>query len=159
MLRDSSMSADATLKYFALGAVATAFLFFGLFLHIVAYGSVDYSTIGFFISRAYIKQSTFASLTTVHYAAFFCVITTFLFKLGVYPYHFYLADVYESVRFETLILITIPVKFVTYFAMLNYMDTLGHLSTILQPFFVFIGLGSVLTGSYGAFKQQRLRSF
>lgn len=43
--------------------------------------------------------------------------------------------------------------------MLNYMDTLGHLSTILQPFFVFIGLGSVLTGSYGAFKQQRLRSF
>lgn len=158
MLRDSTASADATLKYFALGAVATSFLFFGIFLHAVCYGSVDYSSISFLIARNY-NTSGVLAFSTLQAFAFLCVFTAFLFKLGVYPYHFYLADVYEGVRLETLVIITIPVKFVVFFAMLNYFETLWCLTSLVQPLLSFIGLGAVITGSYGAFHQQRLRTF
>lgn len=159
MLRESTFSADATLKYFALGAAATASLFVGIFLHILAYGSAEYSTMGFLISRTLTCSILVNSLTWVHILAFILVLSSFLFKLGVYPYHFYLVDIYEGVRLESLVIITIPVKLATYFALLNFLDALGYLQVATQPLFVLIGLGSVLTGTYGAYLQNKLRCF
>lgn len=159
MLRDSLFSADATLKYFALGAAATVLLFIGIFLHVFSYGSVEYSTIGFLLSRVFVYSAEGDFLTWVHVLAFICVLTAFLFKLGVYPYHYYLVDIYEGVRLETLAVITVPVKIATYFALLNYIGILSYLQGLIQPLFIFVGFGSVLSGSFGAYLQPKLRSF
>lgn len=156
MLQGSRYSIEAATKYFLLGAASTGLLFFGVFLHFVEYGSVGYSTFSFLISSG-ISALPVLSLTQL--VAFICVLTAFLFKLGVYPFHFYLTAVYGGVRYDMLGIITLPVKCITYFAMLNFVQSYGYAAVTFHSGFVFLGLGSLFMGAYGAYLQQKLRSF
>lgn len=156
MLQGSRYSVEAATKYFLLGAASTGLLFFGVFLHFVEYGSISYSTFSFIISSG---LTALPILSTTQIVAFTCVLAAFLFKLGVYPFHFYLTAVYDGVRYDTLGIITLPVKCVVYFAMLNFIQSYGYAAVTFQSGFVFLGLGSLFMGSYGAYLQQKLRSF
>lgn len=132
-------------------------MFFGIFLHVVEYGSVNYCDFNFLISRNLAYCLPELSLTQGLAATF--ILISFFFKLGVYPFHFYLGDVYEGVRYETLAVITLPVKFATYFAMLDFVASYGYASVIFQQLFTALGLSSLIIGTYGAFTQQKLRRF
>lgn len=88
-----------------------------------------------------------------------CVFIAFLFKLGAYPFHFYLPSMYEGTDYRTLGVITIPVKWFTFLAMLKFIAVYGTVSVTFAYFLVALGFGSLFFGSYGLYAQNRLRSF
>lgn len=103
----TSYAAETVVKYFLVGAVTTGLVFFGLFLHFVQYGSVFYSSIEFLINSNFVSMPV---LSTAQSVAFLLVLVAFLFKLGAYPFHFYLPAMYEGIELEALGVVTIPVK-------------------------------------------------
>jgi NADH-quinone oxidoreductase subunit N len=93
--RRSALAAEAALKYFLLGAFATAFLLYGMALIYGATGSTDIGVIG--------SQLTFAAApgVTLTGSPMFVIglammIVGFGFKVAAVPFHMYTPDVYEG---------------------------------------------------------------
>jgi len=87
--RRSSRGAEASLKYFLLGAFSTGFLLYGIALIYGATGSTDITTIGTVVTGA-----TFGSPMLL--AGIALLIVGFCFKVAAVPFHMWTPDVYEG---------------------------------------------------------------
>ena len=88
--RDSAHSIEASLKYFLLGAFATAILLMGMALHWGSTGSLALSSL----------NPTPTAVVALHpllaQAGFWLVMAGLAFKVSIVPFHFWTADVYEG---------------------------------------------------------------
>lgn len=90
LLSGSARSAESSLKYFLLGAFATAFLLYGMALVYGATGLIDVASIA-----EYMKPSQF-SLTPVFMIGLAMLVVGFGFKTASVPFHMWTPDVYEG---------------------------------------------------------------
>ncbi len=90
LLAGNLKSAEASFKYFLLGAFATAFLLYGMAFIYAATGSLDISEIG-----EYVVSGTFY-LTPMFMAGVAFLIVGFGFKTASVPFHMWTPDVYEG---------------------------------------------------------------
>lgn len=91
MHRKSPMSAEAALKYFLLGGGASAVMLYGASLLYGATGSLDASVIGTVFQTLWTgKLPVLAIIGIVLFAV------GFLFKLGAFPFHVWIPDVYTG---------------------------------------------------------------
>ncbi|CAM9222384.1 unnamed protein product [Sphacelaria rigidula] len=101
--KDSGFSAEASLKYFILGSLASTFYLFGASL---IYFSTGTTNLG---SLCLLLDSMSTAPSTILYIGFLFLGSALLFKLGVAPYHFWVADVYEGVpSLVSLIFASVP---------------------------------------------------
>ena len=98
--RDSGVSAEAAMKYFVLGAIASGALLYGMSLIYGLTGTLDLTQIA-------VRLSTPSSLGVVMGLAF--IVVAVAFKLGAVPFHMWLPDVYEGAPTSvTLFIGTVP---------------------------------------------------
>ncbi len=86
--RQSRRSTEAALKYFLMGAFATAFLLYGIALVYGAIGSTDLGIIG-------ARVSAYASDPLLITGIFF-ILVAFGFKVAAFPFHMWTPDAYEG---------------------------------------------------------------
>lgn len=153
------LTTEAGIKYFSLGALASGFLLFGI--------SIIYGNIGTlnFINLKQILDLSFnydiiLSTNILNCLGLIFLISGFLFKLGTFPYHMGLLDVYEgSPLVITLYLISV-VKFgllVVFFKLLMFVFYAIH--SIWSPILALFAIGSMIFGSVAAIFQQRVKRF
>ena len=105
--RDSGLSAEAAMKYFVLGAIASGALLYGMSLIYGLTGTLDLAEIA-------VRLSTPSSLGVVMGLVF--IVVAVAFKLGAVPFHMWLPDVYEGAPTSvTLFIGTVPK--IAYFAL------------------------------------------
>jgi NADH-quinone oxidoreductase subunit N len=105
--RDSGISAEAAMKYFVLGAIASGSLLYGMSLIYGLTGTLDLSEIA-------VRLNTPSSLGVVMGIVF--IVVAVAFKLGAVPFHMWLPDVYEGAPTSvTLFIGTVPK--IAYFAL------------------------------------------
>jgi len=85
--RYSTLSAEAGIKYFVLGAVASAFILFGIGLLYGAYGTINFID----LELLWPEHSFLVTLLGLTF-----LLAGLFFKLGLAPFHIWLADVYEG---------------------------------------------------------------
>src|SRR6185437_15859328 len=88
--RRSAKAAEASLKYFLLGAFSTGFLLYGIALIYGATGSTDLATIGTKVTGATIGSAPML-LTGIA-----LLLVGFGFKVAAVPFHMWTPDVYEG---------------------------------------------------------------
>ena len=88
--RRSAKSAEASLKYFLLGAFSTGFLLYGIALIYGATGSTDLATIGTKVTGATIASAPMLL------AGIALLLVGFGFKVAAVPFHMWTPDVYEG---------------------------------------------------------------
>src|SRR6185437_1707490 len=88
--RRRAKAAEASLKYFLLGAFSTGFLLYGIALIYGATGSTDLATIG-----AKVTGATIASAPTL-LTGIALLLVCFGFKVAPVPFHMWTPDVYEG---------------------------------------------------------------
>ena len=93
--------AEAALKYFVLGAFATAFLLYGIALFWGATGATSYAG----ITAALPHAPGLAVLGAVTF-----LIVAFGFKVGMVPFHFWAPDVYQGSPTVVTALMTVGIK-------------------------------------------------
>ena len=137
--RTSIKSSEAGLKYFMLGAISSGFYLLSLVLLFLYGFSLNIKDILFF-SEDYI---TFISMTLI------CL--SMCFKLSLFPFHFWIPDIYEGSSWDILMLIStlpkISVICITIQILIN--------SSILLSF----SLLSIGIGTLGALNQSKLKRF
>lgn len=145
---------EAATKYFTAGALSSGLLLFGFF-------SFYYSSQTLFIN----SLDLFSNLReeNINYFNFLGLISFFLgifFKLSIFPCHLWAPDVYDGSSFIVTGFLMTIVKIAIFFFLIYFLLTaLKPLYFIWSPVFIFSGFISVITGTFGALYQNRLKRF
>ena len=152
--RESSRGLEASIKYFVLGAIASALLLFGMSFVYGITGQLDITDIAQYLSTH--------DFSTIEYKfLLICLVlmsATFLFKLGAAPFNMWLPDVYEGAPNAVAnIVATIPK--VAAFAMLINILFVGfpELKSSWLYLFRVIGIMSIFFGSLVALSQTNIK--
>lgn len=109
--RDSAKSAEAGLKYFVLGALASGLLLFGISLVYGYTGSIDFGTIGGTLG---------AELSLGAIIGMVFIVAGLAFKISAAPFHMWTPDVYEGA----------PTSVTAFFAMVPKLAAIALLSRL-----------------------------
>ncbi|MBK2239438.1 NADH-quinone oxidoreductase subunit N, partial [Francisella tularensis] len=152
--RDSGKGLEAAIKYFVLGAIASALLLFGMSFVYGMTGKLDITEIANVLAHG-----NFAGLQQQFLLVYLVMmIATFLFKLGAFPFHMWLPDVYQGAPNAVAnIVATIPK--VAAFAMLVNILFVGFPSLKDSWIYLFriIGILSIFFGSLVALSQTNVK--
>jgi NADH:ubiquinone oxidoreductase subunit 2 (subunit N) len=99
---------------------------FGIALMYVAVGTLDIYEIAKFLFFSY-------QLNYLFFISLFFILISFFFKIGLFPFHFYIVDLYKTVSFYAIIVFSTLPKFVYFY----FISTFVKLFLDLQFFVVF----------------------
>lgn len=139
--RDSALSSEAGLKYFILGALATALYLYGASLIYGFIGTTEFQGL----------KSAFGQIEEFHPAlmiGFVFILVSFAFKLSLVPFHMWTPDVYEGSPTPVTVLLVSAPK-VAAFALILQILHQTFVSFYALWSLLFVGL-SVLSMTIGA---------
>jgi len=160
IIRTSEFSVESGLKYFILGAFASAFLLFGFALIYNFTGLTNLSDLSIFFA-GYFPETYSTSLTLGISLSIFCIFTSLLFKLGAAPFHFWLPDVYEGAPTSVTAWFALLPKLVILSLLIRFIYfTFGDFNFFYLIFYlVFCTFCSSIVGTFGAFSQDKWKRF
>jgi NADH-quinone oxidoreductase subunit N len=120
LLRENVRSVEASLKYFLLGAFATAFLLYGMALIYGSTGLLDIMRLG-----AFVQASAFKA-TPMFLMGMAFLIVGFGFKIAAVPFHMWTPDVYEGAPTSITAFMATGVKLAAFAAFLRVFYTAFH---------------------------------
>jgi len=147
--RDSGISAEAAMKYFVLGAIASGALLYGMSLIYGLTGTLD-------LGELAVRLSTPTSLGVVMGVVF--IVVAVAFKLGAVPFHMWLPDVYEGAPTSvTLFIGTVPK--IAYFALALRLlaQGLGGLTLEWTQMLAILAVLTLVVGNVVAIVQTNLK--
>lgn len=150
--RDSGFSAEAGLKYFILGSLASVFFLFGSSLVYLAMGSTNLGS----LSLLFDDLSSFSAITCV---GLLCIASSLLFKLGSAPYHMWVIDVYEGAPTVVSLLFASAPKLAVFVVLLRLVFISGWslFSGVWESLFFGCGLLSLFFGCFGGLGEIKLK--
>lgn len=155
--RNSEFSTEAGLKYFILGAFASAFLLVGSVLVYHTTGLTNLNALAKLLSGITLDNSVILTVTIL---GVFFILTAFLFKLNVAPFHFWSPDVYDGAPLAaTAIFSFLPKIALTSLILKLVLITFFDVFSITQIFLLFTCLISAVVGFFGAFSQIKWKRF
>ena len=137
------------IKYFILGTIITCFMLLGISLIYGFAGSIEYEKIK--IAAINYKSSGLA-------LGIVLVILGLMFKLGLAPLHFWIADVYQGTNILTVIFFTLISKLSSFIVLCNLLEFAIDVDRklITQIIGVF-AVSSIIVGAVGGLKQFYLK--
>lgn len=149
--RDNQRSAEAGLKYFVLGSLASGMILFGISLVYGFTGTIDFNELGAFFSHP-------ADVSRAVIVGLIMVMVGFCFKISAAPFHMWAPDVYEGAPTPvTAFFATAPkVAAFALFARLLY-QPFAALHDQWQQILIATSLLSIITGSLAAIMQTNIK--
>jgi NADH-quinone oxidoreductase subunit N len=134
----SNFGIEIAYKYFLQSSYATLIGLFGVSIIYIKTGTLFLSELGFII--------TSYSIDNLLIFSFLLIFITFFFKLGLFPLHNWVADLYQNAHLATVTFIgTIPK--IVYIYIFFEIYSIIHQSHFIFFFIIFIGFLSVIYGS------------
>ena len=148
---DKPKCSEASFKYFTLGAIASSVLIYGI---AYVWGITGTMT----ISELALRIQSLTGNPTLLVMALVFVFTAFAFKLGLFPFHFWVPDVYQAAPSTLVAWMSGLVKVAVLAFMLRFLVEL-RLFEALQwaNVILFLGVISMLWGSLAALVQKDLK--
>lgn len=147
--RTDGRSAEAGLKYFVLGALASGILLFGMSLLYGFTGSTSFATIGTVLTGE-------ISLGMIFGVVF--VLSGLAFKISAAPFHMWTPDVYEGAPTPvTAFFASAPKVAATALTIRVVTEAFGQQPMVWQQIIIVIALMSIIIGAVGAIGQQNLK--
>lgn len=148
-LRTDERSAEAGLKYFVLGALASGILLFGMSL---TYGFAG--TTGF----EGIRAATAGGMSLGMVVAVTFVLAGLAFKISAVPFHMWTPDVYEGATTPvTLFFASAPKVAAMALTMRVALVAFGAQAHAWQQIVIFAALASIIVGALGAIGQANIK--
>ncbi len=148
-LRSDDRSAEAGLKYFVLGALASGILLFGISL---TYGFTGTT------SFAGVSAALDGNLATGALFGLTFVLAGLAFKISAVPFHMWTPDVYEGAPTPvTTFFATAPKVAALALTMRVALDAFGTQAQAWQQIVIFAALASIVIGALGAIGQQNIK--
>ncbi|MCS7076353.1 MAG: NADH-quinone oxidoreductase subunit N [Bacteroidia bacterium] len=137
---------EAGIKYFLLGAFASAFLLYGIALIYGASGSTNYSK----MNMALLHYSP------LFYAGIGLILIGFLFKVSAFPFHFWTPDVYQGSPTPLVGFMSTASKSASFWGMMLFivaMSAVPKINLMLQA----VSILTMIWGNFMAIRQMNLK--
>lgn len=149
--RDHTVSTEAAMKYFVLGAMASGFLLYGLSMMYGATGSLDIGTVFKLVGSGQVKHQVLV------FGLVF-IVAGLAFKLGAAPFHMWIPDVYQGAPTAvTLIIGSAPELAAFAIAIRLLVEGMLPLAIDWQQMLVVLAVFSLLIGNLAAIAQTNLK--
>lgn len=157
----NSYSIEMTLKYFISGAIITIFLLISVLFYFIEYFNFSHLISNYVTLYNYNildLNYNFIIFSKIQKYFYITILTALIFKLGAFPFHFYLLELYESLCVQkSMFSYTILLKVIVFFTLVRIISNFWFLNDILLNLFTYSGLGSLIISSVSSIKQLRLR--
>lgn len=151
MQRDSEAPAEAAMKYFVLGALASGFLLYGMSMVYGATGTLEIDK----VAGAVLSDSSNKVLLVF---GLVFIVSAVAFKLGAVPYHMWVPDVYHGAPTAITLLIGTAPEFAAFAMLLRLLGgALGGAEVDWQGMLVVLTVLSVTLGHVVAIAQTNLK--
>ena len=148
-LKPDERSAEAGLKYFVLGALASGILLFGMSLTYGFTGTINFAG----ISAALQGGVTTGALFGITF-----VLAGLAFKISAVPFHMWTPDVYEGAPTPvTTLFASAPKVAALALTMRVALEAFGSQVEMWRPIVIVAALASVLVGALGAIGQSNIK--
>ena len=149
--RERVRSAEAGLKYFVLGALASGLLLYGISLVYGFGGSMQFASLGRALGgSAPVPPGLLVGLVFV--------IAGLVFKLSAAPFHMWTPDVYEGAPSSVTAFMSTAPKVAPFAALLRFLiDGAGHAGTQWQLIIEIVAIASMVVGSLAAIGQTSIK--
>jgi NADH-quinone oxidoreductase subunit N len=148
-LRDDERSAEAGLKYFVLGALASGILLFGMSLVYGFTGTTSFEG----VRAALTGQMSMGALFGMIF-----MLAGLCFKIAAVPFHMWTPDVYEGAPTPvTTFFATAPKVAAVALSMRVTLDAFGAQVVAWQQIVIFAALASIVVGALGAIGQTNIK--
>lgn len=150
--RDSALSAEAGMKYFVMGSLASGTLLYGMSLLFGISGSIESNAIASFL------QNTSGAPYWVGLFALAFVLVGIAFKLGAVPFHMWIPDVYQGAPTSVTLLVATAPKVAAFgmaYRLLN--DTLIVYSGVWSQVLIVLAILSLAIGNVVAIMQTNVK--
>ncbi|GAA4038817.1 NADH-quinone oxidoreductase subunit NuoN [Parerythrobacter jejuensis] len=148
-LRNDTRSAEAGLKYFVLGALASGILLYGMSLVYGFTGTTDFEGI---------RGALTGEMSTGALFGVIFVLAGLAFKIAAVPFHMWTPDVYEGAPTPvTTFFATAPKVAAVALTARVALDPFGAQTDAWQQIVIFAALASIILGALGAIGQNNLK--
>jgi NADH-quinone oxidoreductase subunit N len=149
--RNSPQAAEAAMKYFVLGAIASGILLYGVSLIYGTTGTISLAELAVILADP--LQASLPMLVGLG-----LIVIGIAFKFGAVPFHMWLPDVYEGSRTPvTLYLSSVPKLGAFALALRILVEGLGGLSPTWQDMLIVLAVLSMGLGNVVAIAQTNLK--
>ncbi|MFL0356511.1 NADH-quinone oxidoreductase subunit NuoN [Erythrobacter sp. GH1-10] len=149
ILRKDDRSAEAGLKYFVLGALASGILLYGMSLLYGFTGGTDFATV---------RAGLTGELSTGALFGLIFVLAGLAFKIAAVPFHMWTPDVYEGAPTPvTAFFATAPKVAAVALTARVVVEVFGSQVLAWQQIVMFAALASIVFGALGAIGQENLK--
>ncbi len=143
-------SGEAGFKYFLLGAVATAFLLFGVSLFYGATGSLDLKIL--------YSGPIAAPFQMIFKLGAVLLLLGFAFKVAAVPFHFWAPDAYDGAPAPVTGFMAAGVKVAAFGALIRVVEALVRVDYIpLQRMLLYLSVATMLVGGLAALRQTSVK--
>jgi NADH-quinone oxidoreductase subunit N len=150
--RDSVRSTEAGLKYFVLGAIASAMLIYGASLVYGFTGSTGFAALGTFFHEAHGHAAVGVVVGLVF------IIAGLAFKVSAVPFHMWTPDVYEGAPTPVTAFFAVAPKIAAMGLLVRVlMGPFGDLVAQWQQVIVFVSIASMVLGAFAAINQRNIK--
>jgi len=148
----------AGVKYFIFGSIVSCILLFGFSLLYGAVGTLNlYCLSILFISFPF--PDAYSGINFISVFAVLLILLVLLFKLGSFPFHFWVLEVYEGSPISSTIIFSYLPKLVLFDLLLKITHIFSGDFSKLKIIFTLSGLITVVIGSFMAFNSLRIKQF
>lgn len=145
---------EASIKIFILGAITSGLLLYGMSLIYGITGSLKLTDINMFLLNN-IHINTEINIIIL---ALLLIMTTTMFKLGVFPFHMLVPDIYEgSPNYITGFLASIPKIAILYIIINIFIFNIPQEIFNFKPIMIIISVSSIFIGNFLALFQKNIK--
>ena len=150
--KNSGFSAEAGLKYFILGSLASIFFLFGCSLIYFGSGTIELGSLTLLWEDNLI-QCPISCLGLI------CVGSALLFKIGAAPFHLWVVDVYEgSPSLISFLFAVVPkLSVITVLMRLSIGSSLSFYNNVWELLFCLCGVLSLFVGCFGGLGETKIK--
>jgi len=150
--RDSTRSAEAGLKYFVLGALASGLLLYGMSLIYGFSGTTNFDA----LAKLFTDSNGDAPVGVTVGITF--MVAGLAFKVSAVPFHMWTPDVYEGAPTPVTALFAVAPKIAAMGLFIRVMvGPFGELGGQWQQIIIFISIASMVLGAFVAINQRNIK--
>ncbi len=151
MQRDTLQAAEAAVKYFILGAIASGMLLYGMSFLYGLTGSLELGVIAARLAQPGVPEA-------VAVIALVFILAGVGFKFALVPFHMWVPDVYQGASSAATLFIASVPKFAAFALVLRLLvETMPSLHSHWQPMLLLLAVLSIALGNLVAIVQQNFK--